>query len=162
MTFHKDETRTRSDFSYLKEYEFVPFERALSKGETIDDWELAAAIRRYGPRPLPQPVVDYLCLHLEGKTTKRRGRKPANKILERQMHMIIAEVYKRSLAWLEAREKRYGHLKGWTRIRHSNFWKGTAAEKAARMTACRFSYGAESFRTVQNMRSRYTRSLKQP
>lgn len=152
-----DET-TRSkgggaDFSWLNEYHLGGIEQKLKAGKYVDGEELARALHLHGQRPIPQPVLDYLCALLKGKVKKPKGRPARPNLLTRQQNMIIRWSYRRNFAWLRARKKSYGHLDGWPALQGTNFWKGPASEKAARMTAARFGYGAESWRSVLNINS---------
>ena len=122
----------------------------LERGEYVDGKLLAEGLRDHGNQPIPPDVLKYLCRFLEGKEKKRRGRKPTPEAFDRQMQMIMQWFYTRNLKWLLARKKHFGHLNGWPSIREADFWQGPPNEIAARMVARRFSYGAESWRGVQN------------
>lgn len=137
-------------FAYLNELHLTGIERQITAGEYVSGPVLATALRKHGFRPIRPEVLEYLCRHLEDNIAKPRGRKAIPEIVQRRQRMIIRHYYQRYLAWLQARKRRYGGLKGWPRIRQADWWKGPPHERAARMTAEQFSYGAESWRTVLN------------
>ena len=148
----KDDRTLASDhkFAYLDELHLVGIENRVAKGEYVSAGELAAALRKHGLRPIPSCVLEYLCRLLEGKVTKPKGRKALPKLEKRRRRMILRHFYRRHLTWLQNRKARYGHLDGWSRIRQASWWQGPPNERAARMVAQRFGYGAESWRTVRN------------
>ncbi len=131
----------------------------LKRSEYVDGELLAKAIRCNGNQPIPSDVLEYLCRFLEGKEALTKGRKPVPRYHVNQMLMIMGGIYDKNLRWLKARRKKYGHLEGWSSIRKSNFWQGPPNEIAARMVARKFSYGAESWRSVQNRISSRRKAL---
>lgn len=137
-------------FAYLDELHLGGIERSLAKGEYVSAEELAAALRKHGSRPIPPCVLDYLCRLLEGQVAKPKGRKALPAVAKHRWQMIVRYVYQRNLAWLRDRQARYGDLEGWPLIRMASWWQGPPHERAARMVAQRFSYGAESWRTILN------------
>lgn len=122
----------------------------LENGEYVDGKRLADALQDNRDEPVPPEVLDYLCQFLEGQVKKPRGRKKIPPSVVRYYNMILRGFYDRYLEWLTVRKKRYGHLQGWAPVRDADFWQGPPNEKAARMVARKFSYGAESWRTVHN------------
>lgn len=149
----KDDTRSQPPdqmFAHLNELHLVGIERRVAAGEYVSAEELAATLRKHGARPIPPSVLEYLCRLLEGKVDKPKGRKALPAALKHRRRMFMRYFYQRYLTWLQNREARYGHLEGWPRIRQAGWWRGPPNERAARMVAERFSYGAESWHTVQN------------
>lgn len=120
-------------------------------GEYIEPDILASALRDHGSLPLPPEILEYVCQRLQGKISKPRGRKAFPEFEKRRRRMLVRGLYRRYLAWLQARKVRYGHIDGWPSSGKPNFWQGTPGECAARMVACRLLYGIESWHTVQNM-----------
>ena len=151
----KDDRSLASDhrFAHLDELHLVGIENRVAKGEYVSAGELAAALRKHGSRPIPSCVLEYLCRLLEGKVTKPKGRKALPILEMRRRRMVIGHFYRRYLTWLRNRKARYGHLDGWPRIRQASWWRGPPNERAARMVALQFGYGAESWRCVQNIAS---------
>ena len=128
-------------------------ERRITAGEYVDGRELGDALRKLGSRPIPAPVLDYLCCTLDGEVSKpsrRKGRPPSANF---PLNVLRRGIYRRNLAWLTARKARYGHLKGWSYLHDADFWQGPPHEIAARMTARRLSYGARSWRRISNIAS---------
>lgn len=82
-----------------------------------------------------------------------KGRKALPEMAKRRQAMILRYLYQRNLAWLRRRKERYGHLNGWPSIRQADWWQGPPHERAARMVAKRFHYGAGSWRSIVNMTS---------
>lgn len=142
----KNEAR-ENRFAHLRLYELGGIEKKIAAGEYVEEQELAEALRRYGPHPIPEPVLDYLCRTLEGKVKKPRGRKKLSEFQRRQINMIIGGLYRLRYGYLEQRKRRYGHHAGWTKM------EKPPAEIAARLVARYFWYGEHSWRTVQNMAS---------
>ena len=140
-------------FSYLDELHLGGIERRIAAGEYVDGAELADALGRHGQRPIPEPVLDYLCRYLKDEVDRPSGRPAMLEVERRRQEMFVRWAYRRNLAWLQKRKKRYGDLKGWSQIQGSDFWVGPPSEKAARMAAFRFWYGARSWRTVVNLSS---------
>ncbi len=137
-------------FAHLDELHLKGIERRVAEGEYVSAEELVAALRKHGSRPLPPAVLEYLCRLLEGKVAKPKGRKALPSVEKRHRRMIVRHFYLRNLAWLQDRKARYGHLDGWPSIRQAKWWQGPPNERAARMVAERISYGAESWRDIQN------------
>ena len=144
---------TTGRFSYLDELHLGGIERKIRDGVFVDGAELAAALRHHGPRPIPEPVLDYLCRYLKDEVDRPSGRPARPEVERRRLEMFVRWAYRRNLAWLQKRKKRYGDLKGWLRIQGSDFWMGPPSEKDARMAARRFWYAADSWRTVVNLSS---------
>lgn len=135
---------------HVRVLEMHRVEAALHRGDYVDGPGLAAALRQLDGKPVPPNVLEYLCRYLEGKITKPRGRKPIPIAEQRRQQMLVRYSYRRYYAWLKEREKRYGRLDGWPLIRTASWWQGPPHERAARMAAHRWSYGAESWRSVNN------------
>lgn len=140
-------------FAYLDELHLVGIERCLAREEYVSAEDLAAALRKHGSRPIPLSVLEYLCRLLQGEVAKPKGRKELPELEKRRYRMIIRHAYKSHLSWLHGREARYGHLEGWPAIRQASWWQGPPHERAARMVAERFGYGAESWRSILNQAS---------
>lgn len=138
-------------FALLRKLDMHKVEFFLDRGDYVDGADLAAALREQSGKPVPPKVLDYLCRYLGGKVSKPKGRNATPKTERLRLQMIIRHDYLRYLAWLRKRKKRYGQLDGWSVIRQASWWQGPPNERAARMTACSWSYGAESWRTVQNL-----------
>ena len=138
-------------FAYLRVFAMRKVEFFLDRGRHVDGADLVAALREQAGEPIPPKVLDHLCRHLEGKVTKPKGRKAIPGAEEHRRLMFIRHHYRRDLAWLQARKKRYGGLDGWPSIRQADWWRGPPNERAARMTAHRWLYGAESWRSVHNL-----------
>ncbi|WP_420346178.1 hypothetical protein [Pelagibius sp.] len=142
--------RPRVDFSHLDALHLVDIERRLTEGDYVDPEELAANLRKHGQRPIPSHTLEYLCRHLEGKVPAPKGRRALPELEKHRQSMILRHVYQRTLAWLRQRKQRYGHLDGWPYIRNADWWQGPPHERAARMAAKRFRYGAEAWRSLLN------------
>lgn len=131
-----------ADFSHLEKLHFGGIERKLAAGEYVSGDELADALRDNPGQPIPEAVLDYVCLTLEGKVAKPRGRTALPEIEKRYRAMILSDHYHKCLKSLRDCEAKAGKSA-----------KGdmTPAERAARMTAKMFLGGEESWRTVQNI-----------
>lgn len=140
----------RVDFSHLDALHLVDIERRLTEGDYVAPEELAANLRKHGQRPIPRETLEYLCQLLEGKVPAPKGRKALPELAKRRQAMILRYFYQRNLAWLQRRKKRYGHLNGWPSICQADWWQGPPHERAARMVAKRFHYGAGSWRSLLN------------
>ncbi len=138
-------------FAHLRVFAMRNVEFFLDRGRYVDGADLAAALREQAGKPIPPKVLDHLCRHLEGKVTKPKGRKAIPGAEEQRRLMFIRYHYRRYLAWLQARKKRYGGLDGWPSIQQADWWQGPPNERAARMAAHRWLYGAESWRSVHNL-----------
>ncbi len=115
----------------------------------VDPLAVADAIREHGVAAMPSELQDWLSAYLEGKVTPKRGR-PADHALTRNMLLMLkCYHYNRMRTWLQARKKRYGHLKGWSGVRDAGWWEGPPAERAARIVAQRWGYGFHSWRSLQ-------------
>lgn len=156
MSDDVEDKRAQSEhrFAHLDELHLGGVERKIENGVFVGGTELADALRHHGPRPIPDAVLDYLCRYLRGEVKRPGGRPTMPEVERRRLEMFVRWTYRRNLAWLQKRRKRYGHLDGWPRIRGTDFWRGPPSEKAARMAARRFWHGAESWRTVVNRSSR--------
>lgn len=138
-------------FAHLREFAMNKVEVFLDRGRYVDGPDLAAALREQAGKPIPPKVLDHLCRYLEGKVTKPKGRKAIPGAEAHRRLMFTRYYYQRQLAWLQARKKRYGGLNGWPSIQQADWWQGPPNECAARMTAHRWLYGAESWRSVHNL-----------
>lgn len=150
-----DAGRTEKDnkFAHLRVLEMKWVQHSLERAEYVDGDRLAVALREQAGKPVPPAVLDYLCRFLEGKISKPKGRKPVPIGEQRRTQMLVRYSYNRYLEWLKARKKRYGDLEGWSLIQGANWWQGPPHERAARMAARRWLYGAESWRHVHNLLS---------
>lgn len=128
----------------------VTVKSRLENGEYVDGGMLADALREIRNEPISSEVLEYICKFLDGSVSKPRGRTPTPAFEVQRHRMILRGFYRRYLAWLKSRNEHYGNLDGWPQIRGADFWQGPPNERAARMVARRLSYGAESWRTVQN------------
>lgn len=147
------QTEKDSKFAHLRVLEMKGVQHSLERGEYVDGGRLATAIREQAGKPIPPDVLDYLCRFLEGKVSKPKGRKPVPISEQHRTRMLLRYSYNRYLDWLKARKKRYGHLEGWSFIKEASWWQGPPNERAARMAAHRWLYGAESWRHVHNLLS---------
>ncbi len=147
------EPEVQSKFACLDELHLGGIELELEAGEFVAGDDLALALRGHGLRPLSEPVLDYLCRYLNGEIKPPKGRRPDPPSLKQRQFMIVTGLYHRNLTWLQKRKKRHGHLNGWSAIRKADFWQGPPSEIAARMTARRWWYNTESWRTVVNIAS---------
>ena len=151
MGSNRDSSRSRRKFKF--EIDLMAWlEGRISTGDYIDSSELASLLRQHGSRPIPEPVLEYICGHLEGTIEKPKGRKPMPAVERQRLDTIISGLYQIYLDHLSERARRYGIPAGWTNLTY------TPAELAARLVARRFHYGEQSWRTVQNIAS--TRSRK--
>lgn len=138
-------------FAHLRELAMCKVESFLDRGRYVDGADLAAALREQAGKPIPPKVLDHLCRYLEGKVAKPRGRKAVPGAEKHWRLMFVRHHYRRNLSWLQARKKRYGGLDGWPSIQQADWWQGPPNERAARMAARRWLYGAESWRRVHNL-----------
>ncbi len=138
-------------FAHLRVFAMRKAEFFLDRGRHVDGADLAAALREQAGKPIPPKVFDHLCRYLEGKVTKPKGRKAIPGAEKHRRLMFIRYHYQLYLAWLQARKKRYGGLDGWPSIQQAGWWQGPPSERAARMTAHRWLYGVESWRSVHNL-----------
>ena len=140
-------------FAYFDKFQFVGIEQRLKAGEYVYPEEMATALERCSDHPLPDTVKSYLCSDLRRELKVPRGRRAAPEIIKKQYIMFARVYYREKLEWLQKRRKRYGHLKGWTGIQGADFWDASPSEIALRMTARRFSHGADSWATIRNLLS---------
>ena len=118
----------------------------------ISGSELADVLQREGSGAIPDVLLDYLCRFVTGNIKKPRGRPPLPRIGKRQFDMVITGFYSRYTQKLIKRKVREGRAAGWTHMTYS------PSELAARIVAKNFYYGEESWRSVQNIASKYRRS----
>ena len=126
-------------------------EEKLEEGAYVDADLLIEGLRDNDGHGLPPIVLDYVCRFLKGEVKKPRGRKELPPTLASTRDLIFTGLYQRYYTWLKNRKRRYGHLNGWSLIREADFWQGPPNEIAARMLARKFSYGADSWRSVRNI-----------
>lgn len=135
-------------FAHLEVDHLAGLVERITAGEYIDGRELAERLRNHGSRPIPETVLDHICRHLDDTVTKPKGRKSLPTLDRSRRDMIIGGLYRRYLAYLTERERRYGHHAGWTKGEYP------PGETAARLVARFYYYGEESWRSVQNIASR--------
>lgn len=124
-------------------------EKRIKLGEEVDGSEIIEALGGIKNRSVSKIVLEHLRLMLDDSVPKPKGRKSKPKTLARRYNMIIGGCYRKYLSKLTERKYRHGNPAGWTDL------DGTPAEIAARIVARRFSYGEESWRSVQNIASSY-------
>ena len=125
----------------------------MESGE-ISGSELADVLRCEASGAIPDVLLDYLCRFITGNVNKPRGRRPLPRIVKRQIDMAITGFYSRYTQKLIERKAREGHAAGWIHLTYS------PSELAARIVAKNFHYGEESWRSVQNIASRYRKARK--
>jgi len=141
-------------FGHLGQMHMAKVEHLLEKSEYVGSSDLVAALREHAGKPVPNKVLDYLCRYLEGEVSSPVGKPGVPEFRKYQKGMIMRGWYNFYLPWLQARNKRYGHLDGWSILRgekSKDWWRGPPHERAARMVAYKFGYGAGHWRRVKNM-----------
>ncbi|MEL7110219.1 MAG: hypothetical protein AAGL99_13215 [Pseudomonadota bacterium] len=137
-------------FSHIKAMHFDGPKKQIANNEYISAEDLAELIKNRGDVPVPDAVLDYVCKHLAGEIPKPKGRRPLPEAYIRQQNMIIGSEYRRLFEVLQA-----GDLSAEDEILYGeedpNQVTATPAERAARLVAKTFLYGADSWRTVQNI-----------
>ena len=144
----------QSKFGYVRAIHFRDAERRIDHGQYVSAEELVALLRKRGKAPVPGAVLDYIASHLAGDVQKPRGRKKLNEAGVARHHMIIRFEYKRLLALFREGKSLSDvdrELYGETPIEMTA--NITPAQRAARLVACAWYHGAESWKTVQNIAS---------
>jgi len=143
-------------------FQIKPFAQAVSQlkadgPQGVDPKVVAEAIREHGAAAMPPELQSWLSDWLDGKIRPKRGRPKDDKLGRHIAYMFKRERYDQTIAWLQAREKRYGHINGWSCIRDAGWWQGPPSERAARMVAERWSYGHRSWRSLLTELSKKSR-----
>lgn len=130
--------------SFSMELNWTVIERNVANAECISKEEATEILQQDGVDNLSAETRDYLCRARDGKITKPRGRQRFRglpRVIFNWQNLVIRALYNKYFERLNERKRKYG----WTKFDR------TPAEIAARIVARRFWYGAESYRTVQNI-----------
>ena len=130
------EKQTVSIYDHFDTKSFRFWERAIARGRFPTSPELADLLEANSGDAIPSWLTPILILGLRSRLKHSGGRPPATMLQSTHLQLAIA-MYPRYLAWLKAREKRWG-LTGWPLIRESEWWVGPPHERAAKMLTARW------------------------
>lgn len=133
----------------VKPYAFVLAQLDDDGPSGIDPKAVAEELRRSGPAAMPAAVADWLADWLEGKVPAKRGRPRIPVQIASVVRLVRKGKYDRIRTWLQKRQERYGHLKGWAALNGKGWWQGPPAERAARIVAEAYGPGYHSWRSIQ-------------
>lgn len=157
---HNDSTTTEraSKFRHMEILYMERISRILKDNQYVEPEILTEALRKSKDRQISDDVLEYICDLIEGKIKKPRGRNPMPSYLRLQWGLFVTIYYNKYFNWLRNRKAKYAHLNGWSSMKGKDWWQGPPNERAARMVAVRYHYGAKSWRSIHNIvSSRKTR-----
>src|SRR3990167_10105345 len=149
-----------ASFDQLRRLHFGGVERDIREGRHIDPVQLARLVRARGDVGVPEAVIDYLCAHLAGEISPPRGRPSDDPSEERKLEMVIHAEYQRLANALKEGGLSADDLQTYGPEDNPYEESRTPAERAARLVAARYWDGAESWKTIRNISSKYRRSQK--
>ena len=149
-----------ASFDQLRRLHFGGVERDIREGRYVDPVQLARLVRARGDVGIPDAVIEYMCAQLAGEISQPRGRPPDDPIEERRLDMIIHAEYLRLAVALKEGGLSADDLQNYGPEDNPYEENRTPAERAARLVAARYWDGAESWKTIRNISSKYRRSQK--
>jgi len=147
-----------ASFDQLRKLHFGGVERDIRDGRHVDPVQLARLVRARGDVGVPDAVIEYMCAHLAGEISPPRGRPSDDPIEERRLDMIIHAEYQRLAHALKEGGLSADDLQKYGPEDNPYEESRTPAERAARLVAALYWDGAESWKTIRNISSKYRRS----
>ena len=78
----------------------------IERGEFIEAYELSSVLRCQAGKVIPEELLEHICLRLEGRARKPRGRKPGGSP-QYFRNLWATVLYRRYLDWLRNRERKH-------------------------------------------------------
>ena|SRR3990167_349611 len=154
----KTDPSGKADFSHLQKLHFGGVVQDIRAGKFVAPEVLAGVIRSRGDVPVPEMVLEYACAQLAGEILPPKGRKQDDPIEARKLHMLVETEYTRLTELLGEGDLSPDDQRMYGAEDNPHGERRTPAERGARLVASLFLDGAGSWRTVQNIASRYRRS----
>ncbi|MGY4406860.1 hypothetical protein [Bradyrhizobium sp. USDA 3315] len=105
--------------------------RLLDAGEIPTSEQLADILSANAHRPLPAWFLDLVAKALRGELKRRAGR-PKERLIQQIRFAAATADYGPHLGWLTKRDRTSG-LRGWSLLRHQDWWSGPPHERAAKI-----------------------------